>query len=121
MTYDPYATGWKNGYAEGYACKLVDVTNPFMPSGTAEEITRVADWLQTKYSRDYGADRPGAIRMARGMIKAARGEIPAIPKRDEVVADDSLCSDCPRVNYPTDETRCRPCPRRKIPCTGGDI
>lgn len=23
-----------------------------------------------------------------------------------------LCSDCPRVGYPTDDTRCLPCPRR---------
>ena len=26
--------------------------------------------------------------------------------------EDTLCSDCPRVGYPTDETRCTPCPRR---------
>ena len=25
---------------------------------------------------------------------------------------DQLCSDCPRIGYPTDETRCLPCPRR---------
>ena len=24
----------------------------------------------------------------------------------------TLCSDCPRVGYPTDATRCLPCPRR---------
>lgn len=32
-----------------------------------------------------------------------------------------LCSDCPPVGYPTDETRCAPCPRRTLddaPCTG---
>lgn len=34
---------------------------------------------------------------------------------------DTLCSDCPPVGYPTDETRCAPCPRRTsddAPCTG---
>lgn len=27
--------------------------------------------------------------------------------------DSGLCSDCPPVGYPTDETRCGPCPRRR--------
>lgn len=27
-----------------------------------------------------------------------------------------LCSDCPPVGYPTDETRCTPCPRRAKQC-----
>lgn len=27
-------------------------------------------------------------------------------------AEAALCSDCPPVGYPTDETRCAPCPRR---------
>lgn len=70
---DRYQSGWGDGYAEGYACKLADVTAPFTPTGTAEEATRVADWLQRKYARDY-SDRAKAIGMARGMIKAARGE-----------------------------------------------
>lgn len=33
---------------------------------------------------------------------------------------DILCSDCPPVSHPTDETRCAPCPRRTsddAPCT----
>lgn len=29
--------------------------------------------------------------------------------------NDSLCGDCPRIGYPTDETRCTPCPRRHTP------
>lgn len=34
--------------------------------------------------------------------------------------EEALCSDCPPVGYPTDETRCTPCPRRtsdEAPCT----
>lgn len=27
---------------------------------------------------------------------------------------DTLCSDCPPVGYPTDETRCAPCPRQSL-------
>lgn len=30
----------------------------------------------------------------------------------ERLRDKVLCGDCPRVGYPTDETRCLPCPRR---------
>ncbi len=70
---NPYESGWSDGYAEGYACKLADVTHPFMPAGTAEEIDRVADWLQTRYASTHG-DRDKAIGMARGMIRAARGD-----------------------------------------------
>jgi hypothetical protein len=28
---------------------------------------------------------------------------------------ETLCSDCPPIGYPTDETRCAPCPRRAEP------
>jgi hypothetical protein len=28
---------------------------------------------------------------------------------------EGLCSDCPPVDYPTDETRCAPCPKRAAP------
>lgn len=31
-----------------------------------------------------------------------------------MIDEQSLCSDCPPVNYPTDETRCTPCPRRGL-------
>jgi len=82
----PYETGWNDGYAEGYACKLADVTAPFMPAGTAEEITRVADWLQRNYAETYRGDRPSAIGLARGMIEAARStpeEEPTPPNADE--------------------------------------
>lgn len=30
----------------------------------------------------------------------------------EKLIEAGLCSDCPPVGYPTDETRCEPCPRR---------
>lgn len=34
--------------------------------------------------------------------------------------EDKVCSDCPRVGYPTNKTRCLPCPRRAaLPPTGG--
>lgn len=69
-----YQTGWNDGYSEGFACKLADVSAPFMPSGTAAEIEHVADWLQRNYGTTFGADRSEAIGMARGMIRAARGE-----------------------------------------------
>jgi hypothetical protein len=32
----------------------------------------------------------------------------------------SLCSDCPREGYPTDETRCLPCPRRQDGAQAGE-
>ncbi len=31
-----------------------------------------------------------------------------------------ICSDCPPVGYPTDETRCRSCPRLSLDLDGGD-
>lgn len=31
-----------------------------------------------------------------------------------------LCEDCPRVGYPTDETRCKSCPRRKAAAVMGE-
>lgn len=34
------------------------------------------------------------------------------PNREPKSAESALCSDCPPVGYPTDETRCNPCPRR---------
>lgn len=39
---------------------------------------------------------------------------------DKEEARVTLCSDCPPIGYPTDETRCRECPRRtsdEAPCT----
>ncbi len=69
-----YQTGWDDGYAEGYACKLVDVTQPFMPSGDQAEIEAVADWLQRKYATHFHL-RAEAIGLARGMIRVARGEL----------------------------------------------
>lgn len=31
------------------------------------------------------------------------------------MSEETLCSDCPPVDYPVDYTRCIPCPRRKEP------
>ena len=69
---DGYQLGWNDGYAEGYACKLTDVTEPFMPSGDATEIEAVADWLQRKYGGTWLKNRSEAIGMARGMIRVCR-------------------------------------------------
>jgi hypothetical protein len=66
-----YDRGWNDGYAEGYGAKLADVSEPFMPTGSAAEVERVADWLQAKYAATFGADRSEAIGMARGMLRAA--------------------------------------------------
>jgi hypothetical protein len=59
-TISSYELGWSDGYAEGYACKLQDVTESFMPKGSPAEIEAVAIWLQRKYSL-YFSDRKEAI------------------------------------------------------------
>lgn len=70
-----YQLGWDDGYAEGYASKLADVTAPFMPTGDVAEIEAVADWLLRKYATTF-TNRSEAIGAARGMIRIARGELP---------------------------------------------
>jgi hypothetical protein len=42
------------------------------------------------------------------------------PPKDPPMSRDTLCSDCPPVGYPTDDTRCAPCPRRQ-PVEGGGV
>lgn len=73
--YNPYQAGWSDGYAEGYAAKLLDVTEPFMPTGAPAEIEAAATWLQKKYSA-YFSDRHEAIGLVRGVISACRGDQP---------------------------------------------
>jgi mono/diheme cytochrome c family protein len=69
-TKSPYDLGWGDGYAEGYAAKMVDVGKPFMPAGTAAEIEAMADYLMNKHVGQF--TRPDAIGVARGMAAAAR-------------------------------------------------
>jgi hypothetical protein len=66
-----YQLGWNDGYAEGYGCKLVDVGSPFMPTGTAEEIEAMADYLMRQHALVFTI-RCEAIGVARGMAAAAR-------------------------------------------------
>ena len=73
-----YQLGWDDGYAEGYACKLIDITEPFMPTGSMAEIEAVASWLQNKYAKTFEG-RSEAIGAARGMIRIARGTQPHTP------------------------------------------
>ena len=40
------------------------------------------------------------------------GRCPGMTIGSVCPASEELCSDCPPVDYPTDETRCAPCPRR---------
>jgi hypothetical protein len=71
-TRSSYQLGWDDGYVEGYACKLVDVTEPFMPSGDIPQIEAAADWLMRKHALVFTI-RSEAIGIARGMIAAMKG------------------------------------------------
>ena len=71
---DSYQTGWSDGYAEGYGCKLADATEPFVPTLQVrpEEVTLVANWLmKTRPTQFRGMDE--AIGLARGMLEVASG------------------------------------------------
>lgn len=69
---------------------------------------------------DAGADAYGVIE---NWLRGVAGEF----KAPQIVMSENLCSDCPPVGYPTDETRCALCPRRLAmtdlrwhTCTAGD-
>ena len=66
-----YELGWNDGYTEGYAVKLVDVTEPFMPTEENFNIEKAARWFQTKYSVAFPtySDAIGAVR---GILKAGK-------------------------------------------------
>lgn len=68
-----YTLGWNDGYAEGYACKLVDVTEPFMPAGDAADIEAGADYVAQKYAATF-PDRASAIGVVRGILMAIKGQ-----------------------------------------------
>lgn len=70
-----YTLGWNDGYSEGYACKLADVTEPFMPTGGVAEIETVADMLQVRLAVIFANDRSGAIGLARSIVMAARSAL----------------------------------------------
>ena len=67
-----YRLGWNDGYSEGYACKLADATEPFIPTLQVrpDEVQAVASWLLKKYSALI-ADESEAIGVARGMLLVA--------------------------------------------------
>lgn len=75
MSRTSYDCGWDDGYAEGYACKLADATEPFSPISAIKpvQVEAVADWLMSKYKAVF-ADRSDAIGMARGRLKAAASQ-----------------------------------------------
>lgn len=69
---DAYSLGWNDGYAEGYACKLADATEPFrLASATLPDaIERAADYVQRKYAVIFAGDRPAAIGLVRAVAAA---------------------------------------------------
>lgn len=71
-----YQSGWADGYAEGYGCKLADATEAFNPVSLAipHAVEAVADMLLTKYAATF-ADRPSAIGCARAMLKIASQQV----------------------------------------------
>jgi hypothetical protein len=72
-----YDLGWNDGYAEGYACKLTDATEPFSPRSLnkAEAVEATAKRLHTR----YGIEQSEAIGAARMMFRIAREKV-AAPK-----------------------------------------
>lgn len=65
-----YQNGWDDGYAEGYACKLADATEPFSPtSARPEEVLAAANYLRKKFKAYFVTDAD-AIGTARGMLLA---------------------------------------------------
>ena len=69
--YDPYQLGWDDGYAEGYAAKLEDVTELFMPAGCDHEIEAAAKYLCSKRASISYVD---ALGLVRGMFRAAQAK-----------------------------------------------
>lgn len=70
MTSTSYVAGWNDGYAEGYACKLADATEPFAPASAdlPSKIEAAADLIQSRYRVYFGSDRPAAIGLARSIV-----------------------------------------------------
>lgn len=67
------------------------------------ELTSVSPSLGTTLKMAFGV---GADAQRAAIERAILSTI-----TDE--SEGTLCSDCPRVGYPTDVTRCGPCPRRR--------
>ena len=65
-----YQLGWDDGYAEGYAVKLVDATEPFNPPSNEFQIEAAAEHLYSRLSAYI--DYPAAIGLVRGMLKAGK-------------------------------------------------
>ena len=59
---------WDDGYAEGYACKLADVTEPFAPPKREFEVEAAARWLHSRLAA-Y-CTYADAIGLVRGMVQA---------------------------------------------------
>lgn len=78
MSLAGYQTGWDDGYAEGYGCKLADATEAFNPSSLAvpTAVEAVADMLLTNYAATF-TDRLSAIGCARAMLKIAAEQVSA--------------------------------------------
>lgn len=61
----PYQLGWDDGYAEGYACRLADVTEPFNPPQSDFEVETAARWLHVRLAAHISyVDAIGLIRGA---------------------------------------------------------
>ena len=68
--YDPYQTGWDDGYAEGYACKLADLTEPFAPPQKEFEVESAARWLHSRLAAYLSYVE--AIGLVRGMVREGK-------------------------------------------------
>lgn len=72
-------------------------------------LEEAADYLKERVEANKGLPCSLPLSEAEAAIRSLASAPPAEDPKD---AADSLCSDCPPIGYPTDETRCAPCPRR---------
>jgi hypothetical protein len=93
-----YDSGFSDGYAEGYACKLTDATEPFKLQSldVPEMVDAVAEMLVSKFRATF-PDKPSAIGCARLMIAILKadacdncGGTPIVTELD----GDRLCQSC---------------------------
>jgi hypothetical protein len=65
--HDPYQLGWDDGYAEGYACRLSDVTESFMPPQNDFQVEAAARWVHSRMAAHI--TYVDAIGLVRGMVR----------------------------------------------------
>ena len=81
----------------------------------ARAVLRQVEWEDNDCPYCHGSPKHGHTPpdcVLAAAIEPATPPVTPIASGQAGEREAQLCSDCPPVGYPTDETRCEPCPRR---------